>query len=61
MKAPARILRTLLRDRTYRQLASELGCSATYLNRVVTGKREAGPKLMIALGLERQTRYSVKP
>ena len=38
-------------------LAKELGVSLTYINDVIRGIRAPGPKILRALGIEREVRY----
>lgn len=56
----------LLADRkaqtgTWAGLAASLGVSAQYLNDVKEGRREPGPKLLSALGLQAVTEYAAVP
>ena len=54
------LLKTL-RDKvaasTQRAAAKELGVSASYLGDVLKGRREVGPSILRALGLEREVQY----
>ena len=40
-------------ERTLRELADQIGCSQALLSFVLNRKREAGPKILKFLGLER--------
>jgi hypothetical protein len=41
-------------------VASELGVSSQYLSDVLRGARDPGPKILVALGLERVITYRKK-
>jgi hypothetical protein len=41
-------------QRSLREYARSIGCSAAYLSDVYLGRRAPGPKLLDELGLERQ-------
>lgn len=49
------LIRKRMANKSMRKVAKELGVSAPFLSLVMSGKREAGPKLLAALGLERTT------
>ncbi len=42
---------------TQRAVAEQLGVTVSYLNDVLQQKREPGPKILTALGLERRISY----
>jgi transcriptional regulator with XRE-family HTH domain len=44
-------------NRSSKELAEELGISASYLSEVFSGKREPGPSVIAKLGLERKILY----
>ena len=50
---PLKILVKRLGDRSQTELAQELGISKTYLGLLLVGKREFGPKVLDALGLQK--------
>jgi len=50
-----------LNDTTQRELADELGVSASYLNDYLHFRREPGAKLLEALGLQRVVTYERAP
>jgi transcriptional regulator with XRE-family HTH domain len=43
--------------KTQAEVAKELGVSTPYLSDILKGKRDCGPKVLRALGLERVTVY----
>lgn len=47
-----------LNDKTQREVAEELGVSASYLNDYLHFRREPGAKLLEALGLRRVVTYA---
>jgi hypothetical protein len=47
------MLEELKGERTLRELADQVGCSQTLLSFVLNRKRDAGPKILKFLGLER--------
>ena len=49
----------LERAGTVKNLAADLGISATYLADILSRRSEPGPKVLAALGLKRESRYSV--
>ncbi len=52
-----RELERMCRHRTQKSLARDLGVSLSYLNECITGRKVLGPKLLDALGYERQVVY----
>jgi transcriptional regulator with XRE-family HTH domain len=60
MLDPIEVLRKRLGDGTQRELAGVLGISPQYLNDILSGHREPGPKLLEGLGLERIVTYRRK-
>lgn len=52
---PIQMLERRMQGRTLRALAKELGISAPYLSDIMNGNRSPGPKVLKALGLERET------
>ena len=54
---PIELLQQRLKGKTQKQLAAELGLSVQYLADVMTRRREPGPKVLEALGLERVVSY----
>lgn len=57
-KTPTDILRERLRNQTQVDLAKTLGVTPQYLSDVLRGKREAGRKILTALGLQRVITWS---
>lgn len=55
---PISIIRENMIGKSLRSYALELGISAAYLSDVLNDKREPGPKILDALGLERETRVT---
>ena len=47
------MLKEVQGERTLRELADQVGCSQTLLSFVLNRKRDAGPKILRFLGLER--------
>lgn len=45
---------------TITKLADRYGVSVQYLSEVIRGRKEAGPKILTALGLVREIRYVAK-
>jgi len=54
---PIKVLERRIDGLTQRQAAAELGISLGYLNDLIHGRREAGPMVLRALGLERRVTY----
>lgn len=54
---PLELLKTRLKGRTQKALADELGVSPAYLSDILRGKRDPGPQVLGALGLERVVAY----
>ena len=54
---PLDILRQRLNGKTQRELAGELDISVQYLSDILNGRREPGPKILSALGIERRITY----
>ena len=54
---PLELLKTRLKGRTQSALAKELGVSPAYLSDILRGKRDPGPQVLGALGLERVVTY----
>lgn len=52
---PIALIRKRMANKSMRKVAADLGVSAPFLCLVLQGKREAGDKLLAALGLERTT------
>ncbi|MGC8520020.1 MAG: helix-turn-helix domain-containing protein [Steroidobacteraceae bacterium] len=61
MKNPLAILKKRVKSSTYAQVAQELGVSSTYIYDVLAGKRQPGPTLLKALGVERVITYRALP
>lgn len=57
MKDPLVILRKRQGSRSQKALAAELGITPSYLCDVLQGRREPGPQVLRALGLERVISY----
>lgn len=55
-----RQLRKICHFKTQKALAKEFGISLSYLNEVIGGRKEPGPKLLNAMGLRRQMVYVLK-
>jgi transcriptional regulator with XRE-family HTH domain len=53
MDEPLAALRRMLKTSTQSQIARRLMVSRQYVSDVLKGRRQAGPKLLAALGLER--------
>lgn len=45
---------------TAKQVAEDIGVSASYLSEVIRGSRDPGPKILDALGLEKVVTYRRK-
>lgn len=54
---PIKLLSERCAGREQSAVAAELGISAGYLNDVLHRRKEAGPKILRALGIMRETRY----
>lgn len=52
-----RRLRKRVASSTQAKVATELGVSAPYLCDILKGRRELGPKVLLALGYHREVRY----
>ena len=52
-----RIAELVYEHGSYRAAASALGVGHVYLYRVARGQRSISPKILLALGLEKQVRY----
>ena len=52
-----RLIKQRCKDTTQAAVAKSLDVSPAYLSDVLAGRREPGPKLLRALGLERRTVY----
>lgn len=62
IRDPVREIRRRLKSGiTQDQLAQDLGISAPYLSDVIHGKRDPGPKVVQALGLEKRITYRKLP
>jgi transcriptional regulator with XRE-family HTH domain len=57
---PVTILRQRINGRTQSAVAKELGIMPSYLSDVLKGRREPGPQVLDALGLERVISYRQK-
>lgn len=54
---PITALKKLVKDKSQRQVAKDLGLTEGHISHILTGKRQPGPKLLKALGIERITGY----
>ena len=61
MLTPQNLLRSMLRTRSYTELATELGCSRSALSGIASGRREGSDALLAKLGLVRRVTYSRLP
>lgn len=57
---PLKVLTERLKGRSKVDLAAELGISEAYLHDLFNGRREPGPTVLDALGLERKVTYRRK-
>lgn len=57
MTDPIELLRSMMTGRSLRTTAKDLGISAAYLSDILTLKRPVGPKVLAALGIEKQVTY----
>ena len=60
MDDPRTVLEARLRTVSQRDLADELGVTEGYISHVLQGRRKFGPKLLLALGIERVVTYRRK-
>ena len=51
---PVEMLKERMGTRSLRALAREIPCSAPYLSDILNGNRQAGPKILDFLGLEKR-------
>lgn len=54
---PLQKIQQRLKEYSQKDLADQLGVSPAYLSDVINGRREAGAKLLAALGLEKVVSY----
>ena len=54
---PRQVLKDMCFDRTQASVAQELGITPAYLADILAHRREAGPKVIEALGLEKLVLY----
>lgn len=54
---PLQKIQQKLKEYSQKDLADQLGVSPAYLSDVINGRREAGEKMLAALGLEKVVSY----
>jgi transcriptional regulator with XRE-family HTH domain len=57
---PINLMRKRLEKMTQSELASELGISVSYLSDILNDRRDPGPRVLEALGVEKVVSYRKK-